>query len=157
MTARFPVRAAALAAALLLAGALAACSDAPTAPVATAKSGEPALNTYPAPALSVSNSGGYPLISWSALAGATSYTVELVTTEMETNRQTAESQSWTYYETRGTTTGTSFLDGYTYTGDSMCSFTNYPIVTRITYRYRVTATFAGGTSSSLVAAPISNC
>lgn len=115
------------------------------------------MTVYPQPTLSVSNSGGYPLISWSALAGATSYTVELVTTETETNRQTAASQSWTYNETRGTTTGTSFLDGYAYTGDSMCTFSNYPIVTRITYRYRVTATFSGGTSFSTVAAPISTC
>jgi hypothetical protein len=135
---------------------LAACADAPTG-IATAADTAPAMNVYPAPVLTVTNSGGYPLISWSALAGATSYTVELVNYEMETNRQTAESNSWTIYSTRGTTTGTSFLDGYAYTGDSMCSYTNWPIVTRITYKYRVTATFAGGTSSALVAAPISNC
>ena len=136
---------------------LAACADGPTGTLPGADTATPALNVYPAPVLTVTNSGGYPLISWSGLTGATGYTVELVNYEMETNRQTAETQSWTLYGTRGTTTGTSFLDSYAYTGDSMCSYTNWPIVTRISYKYRVTATFAGGTSSSLVAAPISIC
>jgi hypothetical protein len=152
---RLNVSRAASAAAIAL---LAACSDAPTAAVIPADTGPAAMNTYPAPALSVSNSGGYPLISWSALAGATSYEVVLTTTETETNRVTTESNSWTYHDVLGSTTGTSFLDtAHAYTGKSMCSYLNYPIVTRYAYRYRVTATFSGGTSVSTVAAPVAPC
>jgi hypothetical protein len=147
-----------LAAACAAIALLAACSDAPTSPVATAETMPAVLNTYPAPALSVSSSGGYPLISWSALAGATSYSVALIETETQTNRQTAESQSWTYTYALGSTTGTSFLDSaHAWTGDNLCSYTNYPIVTRVSYRYRVTATFANGTSFSTVFAPVAPC
>lgn len=142
---------------LLLAAAVAACTDAPTASVASADGATAAMN-YPAPSVSVANSSGSPLISWSALTGATGYSVTLVITETETNRQTAESESWTYEHPVGSTTGTSVLDsGNPYTGVSMCSYNNYPIVLRYTYRYRVTATFSGGTSFSSVQAPVAQC
>jgi hypothetical protein len=136
----------------------AACSDAPT-PLAPAVGDTPAvLNTYPAPAASVSNSGGTPLISWSALAGATSYSVTQVIIETETNRQTAESNQWRYETLLGSTTGTSYLDtSNVYTGDWLCSYNNYPIVLRYTYRYEITATFPGGTSRTSIFAPIASC
>lgn len=141
-------------AALMLAAALAACGDAPTAPLAEA--GPAALNT--APSATVTNSGGNPLISWAALAGAVSYGVVLVEVETETNRQTAESSSYTWQYPVGTTTATSLLDtARGYTGTSMCSYSNYPIVTRITYRYRVTATYANGSAASMVMAPVAQC
>jgi hypothetical protein len=143
-------------AALLLMGAAAACSDAPTAARVSADGQSPAL--YTAPTVTVSNSGGYPLVGWGALTGATGYSVALVITETQTNRQTAESTSWTDEYPVGGTTGTSVLDaGNPYTGVSLCTWSNYPIVTRVSYRYRVTATFSGGTSASSVAAPVAQC
>lgn len=145
-------------AAVLLLAVLTACSDVPTGAVRTAADQPAALNTYPAPTVSVTNSGGDPLISWSALAGATGYSVTLVVTETQTNRQTAESTSWRDEYPLGSTTGTSFLDSaHAYTGVAMCSYSNYPIVTRVTYRYRVTATFSGGSYVSTVTAPIAVC
>lgn len=146
------------AAAVLLLGALAACADAPTAPLATAENAPAALSSHPAPTLSVSNSGGYPLISWAALSGATSYSVSLLVYESQTNRETAESVSWTDVYPLGSTTGTSYWDtAHAYTGVSRCSYTAYPWVTRITYRYQVVATFADGTSESFIAAPVAQC
>lgn len=149
---------AAFGAALLLLAALAACSDAPTAAVRGPDDAPPSLNTYPAPVVSVSNSGGNPLLGWSALSGATSYSVKLVVVETQTNRATAESTSWRDEYPLGSTTGTSFLDSaHAYTGVSLCSYTNYPVVTRVTYRYQVTATFSGGSSMSSVSAPVAMC
>jgi hypothetical protein len=146
------------AAVLLLGAALAACSDAPTPVAPSAADAPAALNTYPAPVASVSNSGGTPLISWSALAGATSYSITEVIIETETNRQTAESNSWRYETALGSTTGTSFLDtSNAYTGDWMCSYNNYPIVLRYSYRYEIVATFSGGTSKTSIAAPVASC
>ena len=143
------------AAALLLVAALAACADAPTAAVATA---EPAsLNTYPAPVPSVSNSGGQPLVSWSALSGATSYDVTLVISWTYSNRGTGEYDSGTYTSAAGSTTGTSLLHAIAYTGVTYCN-TSYGYETyRETWRYRVTANFAGGTSTATVLAPVADC
>ncbi len=144
--------------ALLLAGVLAACSDAPTGAIPSAADQPAALNTYPAPVASVSNSGGTPLISWSALVGATSYSVTEVIIETETNRETAESSQWRYETPLGSTTGNSYLDtSNTYTGVSLCSYLNYPIVLRYSYRYEITATFPGGTSKTSIAAPVAQC
>ena len=142
--------------AVLLASVLSACAESPTGAVASA-AGEPAaLNT--APTVTVTNSGGTPLLSWNALAGALSYGVVLVETEIQTNRQTAESESWTWQDPLGSTTGTSFLDtAHPYTGSSMCVYSAYPIVTRVTYRYRVTATYASGSASTTVFAPVAPC
>lgn len=150
----FPNR---FAAVLLLAGSLAACADVPTGAVATAEDMTAAMN-YPAPVASVSNSGGTPLISWSALAGATSYSVTEVIIETKTNRETAESSQWRYETPLGSTTGTSYLDtSNTYTGVSLCSYLNYPIVLRYSYRYEITATFSGGRSKTSIAAPVAQC
>lgn len=150
MTARFPIRAAALAAVLLLA----ACSDAPTA--ATASAAGPAMNAAPQP--TVTNSGGNPLISWPALSGATSYTVaynEYVTVIQKPSFATStEEYDWPLT----TTTATSYLDtGRTWTGDSSCTaYGTYQ--TRIKqFRYRVTANYPTGTATTFVAAPVSPC
>ena len=141
---------------VLLTAVLSACADTPTAIRADAAA--PALTTYPAPSLTVTNSGGHPLISWSALSGATSYSVSLVVTSTETNRQTAESSSDTDEYALGTTTGTSYLDqNHWYLGDSNCMYSNYPIVYRESWRYKVTATFPGGTSSATAPAPVNQC
>lgn len=108
--------------------------------------------------MTVTNSGGNPLLSWSALAGALSYSVVLVETETQTNRQTAESTSTSWEYPLGSTTGTSFLDTtYPYTGTSLCSYTAYPIVTRVSYRYHVTAIYASGSARSSVFAPVAPC
>ena len=143
--------------ALLLAATLAAaCADTPTGAVASAANAPAALNT--APTVSVTDSGGNPLLSWSALAGAVSYTVVLVETETKTNRQTGDSQQWVWEYPLGSTTGTSFLDtSYAYTGNFMCSYSAYPIVNRVTYRYRVTATYASGSATDVVLAPVAPC
>lgn len=149
-------RAASRAAVVLLAAALAACTDAPTATAIAAADHPASLNT--APTVTVTNSGGNPLLGWSALAGAVSYDVVLVETETQTNRQTAESTSTSWEYPLGSTTGTSFLDsGHAYTGDWLCSYTAYPIVTRVTYRYRVTAVYASGSAASSVFAPVAPC
>lgn len=145
-------------AALLLVATLAACSDAPTGVAPSAETAAPALTVYPAPSVSVSNSGGAPLVSWSALSGATGYAVSLIIIETQTNRQTAEGTTWTDEYPLGSTSGTSYLDSSNgYTGDHNCVYNAYPIVTRIMYRYRVMATFSGGTSSTTVNAPIAFC
>lgn len=144
-----------IAAVLLLAVALAACSDVPTG--ATAKADQPAaFNT--APTVTVTNSGGYPLISWSALAGATSYTVaynEYVTIIYKPSLNTGSEELDLPLVT---TTGTSHLDtGRAYTGDSSCtSYGTYQ--TRMKqFRYRVTANYPTGTATTFVAAPVSPC
>jgi hypothetical protein len=141
---------------LLLAGALAACSDTPTAAVITAADQPPALNA--APTVTVTNSGAYSLISWGALAGATSYTVEYLENRTIIIKATLERRQEEDVSTLATTTSTSHLDSpRSYTGDTMCtSYGTYE--TRMTwYRYRVTAHYPTGDASTLVAAPVSPC
>jgi hypothetical protein len=75
----------------------------------------------PAPYPSVTNSNGTPLISWSAVPGATSYTVSMIYYEMYDNI------NWEIYYSSGweiaTTTDTSYLDtGNGYTGGYECLF-----------------------------------
>ena len=111
-----PIRAAAL----LLAAALAACADVPTG-AATAESGAVALNMYPAPVPSVSNSGGQPLVSWGALAGATSYDVTLAISWTYSDRGTGAYDSGVDTSPVGSTTATSLLHAAAYTGVSHCS------------------------------------
>lgn len=62
--------------------------------------------------------------------------MKLIIYETETNRETTESNSWTYETSLGSTTGTSFLDtSNPYTGVYRCSYDNYPIVLRYTWWY----------------------
>lgn len=144
-----PARAAAL---LLMA--LAACSDAPTGATITAADQPAAFNT--APTVTVTNSGGYPLISWGALAGATSYSV------VHSARHTVLMNGKVYGSVSnyplGSTSGTSWLDTTnSYTGVTYC-ISEFPGETeRMEYRYVVTATLASGTSTTTVAAPIAQC
>ena len=135
----------------------AAC-DTSRSPTAAEPAAAPRLSTYPAPTLTVTNSGGYPLISWSALAGATSYSVVLRKVRTEIDKATFASQSTTYDYPLGSTAGTSFLDtANAYTGRSNCtSYGTYKTV-MLTYTYRVTATFPDGTSTGTVAAPVGPC
>lgn len=119
-----------------------------------------AKTLYPlrAPAPSVTNSGGTPLISWSALPAATSYSVDLVYTIKVTSRT---DPGWSEEDITplGTTTGTSFSDtGHPWTGVSSC-YATWPDYStrRDTWRYRVTATYPTGSTFTFVAAPVGDC
>lgn len=156
MMPRTPFRAV-RAAALLMLAALAACADVPTGAVATAENAPAALTVYPNPVPSVGNSGGQPLVSWSALAGATSYDVTLAISWSCSNRGTGAYNSGVDSAYVGTTTGTSVLDAAAYTGVSFCNTTYGYEIYRETWRYRVTAHFADGTSTGTAFAPIADC
>ena len=93
----------------------------------------------------ITDSGGYPLLSWSALTGATSYTVRLITYQTLNG-----SYRYHWFNTLGTVTGTSFLDGdRTYTGTHECTAVlAWPDGTDGQwYEYELFANFTNGTSS----------
>lgn len=139
---------------LMLAGALAACSDTPTGAGIAAADQPAAFNT--APTVTVTNSGGYPLISWGALAGATSYSVVFRTLyrHMYNGKVSGSSNS----RTLGSTSGTSWLDTTSsYTGVSSCFWDYGTEWEHISAHYVVTATFASGTSTTTVDAPVAEC
>lgn len=143
-------------AALALAVLAAAC-DRPATLAETEPGG--AARLAEAPVLTVSNSGGYPLISWSALSGATSYSVVYRRTRTVLDKQTLQTESETFDSALGRTTGTSFLDAaHAYTGKSNCtSYGTYATVFSF-HTYRVTASYADGTSATgTVAAPVAPC
>ncbi|HEX8273421.1 MAG TPA: hypothetical protein VF615_12340 [Longimicrobiaceae bacterium] len=147
------------AAALLLMAALAACSDAPTGATITAAEPVAAPRFNAAPTVTVTNSGGYPLISWGALAGATSYSV--VNKTRYVTVMNGKAYGSTSNRLVGSTTGTSLVDSvFSYTGVSSCTFyfTGEPSYTENqSQSYVVTATFASGTSTTTVDAPIAEC
>ena len=116
------------------------------------------LYPLPIPTVTVTSSGGTPLVGWSALTGASGYTVKELNT-VSVRSKVEPSWSDTYTRTVGTTTGTSILDtGATYTGVSSC-FDEFPDNTTRTERwqYEVTAQFPTGTTKRLVAAPVGYC
>jgi hypothetical protein len=130
------------AAALLLA-VLAACSDAPTGTGITAADQPAALNAAPT-SLTVTNSGGHPLISWTAAPGAISYTIQLITYNTLDGQYQNRS-----FATLGTTTGTSYLTSHTWTGEYSCSMgvidERYGEPGRW-FEYSVQANYSGGSS-----------
>lgn len=137
--------------------ALGAC-DTTRSPTAPGPAATPRFNTNPAPSPTVTNSGGYPLISWSALAGATSYSVVLRNQRTLIDKATLATQTQDFDYPLGSTTGTSFLDSaHPYTGKSRCtSYGTYTTVWTM-YTYRVTATFPDGTTTGTVTAPVAPC
>jgi hypothetical protein len=117
-----------------------------------------ALYPLPKPVLSVTNSGGNPLVSWSALPGATGYGVVYNVSWHYSNRETGENYTLSDDYPLGTTTGTSLLDtSNSYTGVGMCDWSYGFEISRETYRYYVSATFANGTSQGFVLAPTGSC
>ncbi len=96
--------------------------------------------------LSVTNSGGSPLISWASAPGALSYTVTLITY----NTLNGQYQS-RYFSTLTTTTGTSYLDvDNAWTGESTCSSGYYDDLyggePGHWYEYAVQANYSNGSS-----------
>jgi hypothetical protein len=135
------------AAALLLLAALAGCSDAPTG--ATFAPPE-----APALILSASNSAGYPLVSWDAVPGATSYTVRFVTMLVFPGGGTQRMRT-----DLATTTGTSYLDtSRVYTGDTSCPRFE-PQIGPYTerYQYVIVSYHASGSSMQITDAPVGEC
>ena len=148
----------------------AGCSDNPAAVRAIGLHPDMTEEQYPipGPSPSVTDSSGTPLISWSALSGATSYTVSLVYYDIY--------DQWGSYDAYigpsllgeiTTTTSTSYLDtGNVYTGSFECRWyphygsPYYGNSVGILYAYAVQATFPHGTSDISyypVVAPIAPC
>lgn len=141
-------------AAVLSVAALAAC-EAPTANTA-AEARNPAqrADVLPVAEITVTNSGGYPLVSWGAVSGATSYTVNLIT--YNTVNGAYQSRGFTFL---ASTTGTSYLDSaHAYTGVYQCDGPQAPdgSVRGHWYEYEVVSVFPTGTSSARHYAPIAN-
>ena len=116
------------------------------------------LARYPInPVVSVTNSGGNPLVSWDAIAGATSYTVELLW-HNEVRDQNWEVSENTSVIPVATTTGTSVLDtNLAWTGEFTCSRMMGDEYYTATTRYRVTANFPAGTTRTEVLADVASC
>lgn len=143
--------------ALLVSAGLAACSDTPTGALVPVADAPPVFYTAPQP--TVTSSGGHPLISWPAVAGATGYTVRyfyIHVTHMYDGNE--EYRGETYFPV-GTTAATSISDTVlSYTGSPQCWFPNYTTGFEIlTYQYEVTAHFAGGSSTGYAYAPVGPC
>ncbi|HEU4562663.1 MAG TPA: M57 family metalloprotease [Longimicrobium sp.] len=119
---------------------------------------------YPIPGpypVSVTNSNGTPLISWTAMSGATSYTVSLVYYDIYDGYGGPDIyQRWVWPTT--TTTSTSYLDtANVYTGSHECTYDNWsPGGWKGSYyTYAVQATLPHGTSVLVpqVEAPVAVC
>jgi len=106
--------------------------------------------------LSVTNSGGYPLISWSAPLDATSFTVRLINyNSVNGNYQNR------FFSPLGTTTGTSLLDSENpYTGlHDKCGVEGPDgNIYGGWYEYGIVAQYANGSSNEArIYAPIGEC
>lgn len=117
----------------------------------------------PPASITVTNSGGYPLISWAPVVGATSYTVRRVIQFNIWNSTHGTVSNRRLAMVVGTTTSTSYLDtSQSYTGDIQCTrpadelFPNGNMQTE-TYQYQVVSQLASGTSTQSVYAPIGVC
>ncbi|HLL48454.1 MAG TPA: hypothetical protein VK399_17260 [Longimicrobiaceae bacterium] len=124
--------------------ALGAC-DTTRSPTAVEAPAAPRFNTYPGPTgLTVTNSGGHPLISWNAATGATSYTVQLITFFAQNGQYLG--RSFTFV---ANTTGASYLDAtQDYTGVYECTAVDgedKPY--NFWYEYSVQAHYPDGSSS----------
>jgi hypothetical protein len=121
---------------------------------------------YPLPSptgYSVTNSGGTPLVSWNAMAGATGYTVTLITYEYTVDQYGQEWYQGRWFTPVASTTATSHLDvDRSYTGTAYC---DYPdpfdwsgtAMKRNWYEYAIQATYPNGTShidSARIYAPV---
>jgi Dual-action HEIGH metallo-peptidase len=112
----------------------------------------------PPTGLSVTNSGGQPLISWNAATGASSYTVQLITFNTQNGQYTNR-----YFTVVATTTSTSYLDtDQTYTGVYECPGEDLGMGTTYGYwyEYSVKANYSNGSSNPDAArhyAPIAGC
>lgn len=134
--------------------ALGACDASPTASRLDVPE-KPALVLLPATSLSVTNSGGSPLVSWTAPAGATSFTVRLINYNSVNGNYKNR-----FFSTVGTTTGTSLLDSnQTYTGLHDKCPVEGPDGNFYGgwYEYEVVSNFPTGTSSARIYAPIGEC
>jgi len=109
-----------------------------------------ARSIYPLPVpviTSVTNSGGYPLITWNAVSGATSYTVSLITYNTINGQYQGR-----WFSSLTNTAGTSFLDtNNAWTGAYTCS-SGYDDErlgreSGRWYEYSVQAHFPNGTSN----------
>lgn len=114
--------------------------------------------------VSISNSGGTPLISWTAYAGGSSYSVRLVVIYEEVNGY----ENWsTIYEepsmggSVGTTAGLSLQDSQrAYTGMSECYLWNeWYGYARYVYKYEILAHYPDGPTSKPARydAPVGPC
>ena len=113
-----------------------------------------ALYPLPGPGgFSITDQGGVPLLSWNAVPGATSYQVTLIMYEYEVDQYGQEWYQGRYFQTVGSTTGTSLLDGYQiYTGYASCDYPDpfdpapEPKLRRYWYEYAVQAVHPNGSS-----------
>ncbi len=138
------------AAALLLVMALGACSDAPTGATSTAHDIPAALTAWPT--VSVTNASGSPLVSWSAVANATSYTVNLLTFYAVNGQYQGHSTTFL-----ANTTSTSYLDtDHPWTGAYECSHEpdHAGDTLVVWYEYEIVTSFSAGTTSVRHFAPI---
>jgi hypothetical protein len=143
-------RPARFAASLLLTGVLAACSDAPTGAAITAADPPAALNAVPT--VTVTNSGGYPLITWSGVSGAANYTINLITFYAINGQYQGHSPAYLV-----NTTSTSYLDtDHPWTGTYECVHEEDHAGDTLTvwYEYEIVTHFSNGTSSVRHFAPI---
>lgn len=123
-----------------------ACDTVQT-PTAADPTGIRPLGALAMTSMTVTNSSGHPLVSWSPVPEAVSYTVSLITYSSNTGDGTYQNR---YFTTLATTAGTSYLDtDNSYTGMYECTYSDpWGNPRGAAYEYGVTSHFANGTSLS---------